>query len=249
MNKEELNLKLLKGSDIKVHGLNISPFRIGYIIDTLGFLKYQNITSVLLVSKYKLEDADLIPEETFNQIQDYDLFVYTPELMSKLVDSLRLFLQNDNIHYVKKNKKIVVINNIANKDEFEDIWIDRDNYEEIADVLRAMYGLSFKKELEYNPANEEARKLIKEIKAGKLHKQPKKEDPTWGSIISGVAWRSTSGINILNVFDLTVYQLYDALSRMEANDTYNFTISGLYAGTINKSDIDFSKISWMRNYN
>ncbi len=104
-----------------------------------------------------------------------------------------------------------------------------------------------KKELkeEYNPANEEARKIIEKIKENKKNAPKPKELITLSSMISGLGWKANN-INIFNVWDLTVYQLYDGLNRLKIIDDYQFTLSGIYAGTIDSGKINLKDINWMK---
>jgi len=64
-------------------------------------------------------------------------------------------------------------------------------------------------------------------------------------MISGLGWKANN-INIFDVWDLTVYQLYDGLNRLKIIDDYQFTLSGIYAGTIDSGKINLKDINWMK---
>ena len=97
------------------------------------------------------------------------------------------------------------------------IFIYRDNYEEIKKVLKLQNYIPDKKE-EFNPANEKAKKLMEKIKRNRKTNNAVKKDDSFElyNIISGVAWKSHIGID--SVWDLTIYQLYDAYVRLDLID-------------------------------
>lgn len=109
----------------------------------------------------------------------------------------------------------------------------------INDVLRKM---NFLKDENLKFGNEFSRKAyIKAQKAKIRNAKPEGLD----NIISAVAWKSPN-LSIKEIFDISIYQLYDGYFRLMKIDNYENTMRGLYSGSIDtsKTKIDFDKINW-----
>ena len=236
-----LELKLLKGSTIIIDGIKIKPLTLAIIVDDLGFDQYAQLLSILGFDKSKFKDD--IPEDEYEKVCNFDFFVAHETLMNSFLDFLRMVLNYLDIYYIPQYQSIVL------ECGKEVVFINRDNADKIVNVFRKMYNITIEKEEEYNPANDRARAIIEQIKKKKeayanIHKE---EEVDLNSIISGVAWKSTN-TNIFNLFDLTIYQLYDAYYRLEIVDNYYNTITGLYTGNIDGKTVNPKKISWIKKY-
>ena len=236
----ELELKLLKGSTIIVDGIKIKPLTLTNIVDDLGFDKYVELLGILGFDKSKFKDEIL--EDEYDKLTNYDFFLAHEQLMDALLDFLRTFLNYENIFYNSEYQSIIF-------DGEDSVFVNRDNADKIINVFRKMYNIQIEKEPEYNPVNDRARAIIEKIKKkneiyANLYKE---EDIDLNSIISGVAWKSTN-TNIFNVFDLTIYQLYDAYYRLEIVQNYYNTMTGLYTGNIDGKTVNPKKISWIKKY-
>lgn len=118
-------------------------------------------------------------------------------------------------------------------------------YKEVQDIIRIANWVNKKEEEEYNPANEQARKIIEMIKQNKKNKPQPKPIIDLYSMVSGLAWKSNDA-NIFNVWDLTIYQLYDAFYRLENIEYCNNVMAGLYAGTVDGKNLDMKQINWAK---
>ena len=229
-------LRLLKGSSFFVNGIEIKPFTIGEIVE-IGYEKYQQIMNIFV-----LEVEDIIKDipEELDDITVFDLFLKSglQELFEGLISAIGLFLRIENTNEFSINEEF---NIIVNKNKV----INRNNWGNICKIIQMQNCVKREKE-DYNPANEEARKIIEKIKALK-RENPIKESVTLSSMISGIANKSNN-LNILNIWDLTTYQLYDALNRLNLIDNYQFTLNGMYAGTVNGKDINMKDLNWMKTF-
>ena len=237
----ELELKLLKGSTITVDGIKIKPLTLTDIVEDLGFDKYVQTLGILGFDKSKFKDD--ISKDEYEEITNFDFYVAHGQLMDAFLDFLRTFLSYDSVSLNLEYQSIFL------KSGEELVFINRDNADKIINIFRKMYNIQIEKEPEYNPANDRARAIIEKIKKkneiyANLYKE---EDIDLNSIISGVAWKSTN-TNIFNVFDLTIYQLYDAYYRLEIVDNYYNTMTGLYTGNIDVKTVNPKKISWIKKY-
>jgi len=126
--------------------------------------------------------------------------------------------------------------------EEEIMLIHRDNFDDLVEVVKFQNYLtkpSEKKNSEPNPADEETRKLQEhmDLMKKKIESKKKKQQKNDGEdgeidisdIISAVSSKSYS-INKLNVWQLTLYQLYDEYARLELIDNYDFSIRAMMAG-------------------
>lgn len=124
--------------------------------------------------------------------------------------------------------------------------LHRDNYDDFVRVLKFQNFLdSVKGASELNPANEEARKLAEQMEINRKKVEAKKKaqlrnekgdegEIDISDIISAVTAKSNS-INKFNVWDLTLYQLYDEYARLELIDNYEVNVQAMMTGA---KDID-----------
>jgi hypothetical protein len=223
---ETLSLKLLAGEPINIPNAgNIYPLTLKEIKE----ITLVNYNYLLVVLCYKPD----VNQSIFNNIitnckLDFDY-------QNLVLHALSCFFKDS----------ISILNNKFYIGEiFQNRYLDDSNYNEFYDILKLQNCLLETKE-EYNPANEKARELIEKIKKNKVKKPPKKNNINMASIISGIVWKSKT-INIFNVWDLTIYQLYDGLNRMDILDNFYNVMHGYFSGTIKKEDIDFKNLSWIK---
>lgn len=118
--------------------------------------------------------------------------------------------------------------------------VNRDNFDDIVEAVKLQNYLKRPKENkdeDINPADEETKKLMERMKELNEKVKEKKRQQTQGEdeeinisdIVSAVTAKSNS-INKLNVWDHTLYQLYDEYARLELIDNYDFSIRAMMAG-------------------
>lgn len=117
--------------------------------------------------------------------------------------------------------------------------IHRDNFDKIVEVIKMqnyLMKMDDRTDDEFdNPANEETRLLAEQIKKNRERVKAKKKlqnedvDIDISDIISAVCSKSNS-INKINVWDFTLYQVYDEYARLELIDNYDFSIKAMMAG-------------------
>ena len=225
-------LRLLKGSSFFIDQLEIKPLTLNEIVE-IGYTKYQQMLNV-----YILELEDIVKEipEEFNEIKIFDLLLNSgvSDLLENLLSSIYIFFKPNIIDVI--NNEIIL----------DDKKINRDNWDYICEIIKMQNCAKRAEKEEYNPGNERARKFIEKLNKMKQELPKIKSDITLPSMISGVAWKAQN-INIKNIWDLTIYQLYDALNRLNLIDDYQFTLTGIFAGTVDGKKIDMKKINWIKN--
>jgi hypothetical protein len=163
-------------------------------------------------------------------------------ILDKVFQELNNYNQQYNFQkYVnQQNNEIVLYDNVV------DVKIDRLIYYEISTFLKAINHILEKNE--FNPANKTAKKMIlseKRRELEKLQKSNKKFDSVLSKLVSSIVWNENSKVGIKDVWNLHIYQVYDGLCKIQKRDNYKQTMQGIYAGTIDQSKIDLSKIDWI----
>jgi hypothetical protein len=235
MNELDLKLMLWAGIPISVEGFgSIRPLKIREVIE-FGYSNYLRCLNFIT-----LELKDLIKEEDNEELKDINILDVLiafggDELNYQLEESLSLFLDGEAI--VDKENFSVLI-----KREEEILQVDRNNYNQIVEVLKWQnYINQFEeKNLDsFNPADEKARKLKEKfeklnkerekLKKKKNNEDDENQDIDFYDILTAVASKSYS-INELNILDLTIYQFYVKFKRLDIIDQYDISIKSLLAG-------------------
>lgn len=217
-------LKLLKGEPVEiVNGLYSYPLLLSEIVD-IGEGTYNSYVSSITLNKTsilnKLED-NIIPQkelEEIHSLNDLEFLIYisfySPELFQNFIDALKIFLKSD--VEVLKDTGIVISND---KEQF---LLDNELFLKIREVVAKQNYVQYKEENRYKPANVKAKALLEKmnkIKA-KIKNKNKEEGLSLKTIISIVSTYSND-VNIMSVWNLTVYQLYECYIRIIVWDTYH----------------------------
>ena len=239
----DINLRLLAGMTIDINNLGVlTPLKLKEITN-IGESNYNELLSVLLIDKSNIEGLN---DQEICNLELLMVYSYQNiEFREKVLKSLKLFLgneffmSNEGLFYCRK-----LISDNYGLFVYKNLVLDKDPFDDFQYVLKKANHIENKKEDEIIPGNERARKFMEKLKLSKQNiKKP--ETMNLHSIISGIAWKSNN-TNIINIFDLTIYQLYDAYHRLENIDNYHYTLSGLYAGTVDGKNINLSKITWTK---
>ena len=239
----DINLRLLAGMTIDINNLGVlTPLKLKEITN-IGESNYNELLSVLLIDKSNIEGLN---DQEICNLELLMVYSYQNiEFREKVLKSLKLFLgneffmSNEGLFYCRK-----LISDNYGLFVYKNLVLDKDPFDDFQYVLKKANHIENKKEDEIIPGNERARKFMEKLKLSKQNiKKP--ETMNLHSIISGIAWKSNN-INIINIFDLTIYQLYDAYHRLENIDNYHYTLSGIYAGTVDSENINLSKITWTK---
>lgn len=243
---EDLRLSLLAGDPIilndnsgeicKVHALKLEE------IKNMGLTMYYYYLSVLCNEPDDWQGHDNLFEYTLSMCLKNKNYAYL--VLSAIVcftkESVYLGA-NGFILDTKSDEKSgkVSDSSVGNKERV----INKSNFENFIKLIKLQNCMSIEKE--YKPANKKAQEIINRLNKSKKKKPKSKNNIDLASIISGVVWRS-SHTNIKNVWELSVYQLYDAFYRLGVIDDFNLVMTGYYTGNIEKKDIDFKNLNWVK---
>jgi hypothetical protein len=218
-------LKLLKGDPIDLGICKVHPLLLEEV-SNIGEEVYNQHLNILFIDKMSLKELvkDVTDEESlneFNRITPYEALVIhalrDDSICSLICDSLSLFL--------KEKVGFHPIEGCFFIGEFDKgRIIDSHIFEDIKTIIRKQNYLEDKneKETEFKPANDKAKELLEKRNKmkEKLRKQNNEDGLNLCDIISIVSTYSQD-LNILSVWNLTVYQLYESYLRLIMWDSYH----------------------------
>jgi hypothetical protein len=220
---EEMNeLKYLKGSPIQIRdGLKIYPLTLGEIAD-LGLGNYYNYIQSLTIDKSMINKLDgIVPKSEIEEVYKYNELEFILYLCSKdtsifyfFLESMKIFLRSEIGLF--QDVGFVITNNEA------EIILDNDLFLEIKKVIIKQNFLKDDDSSNFKPANSKAKELMEKLKKAKekIQKQNNEEGLNLKDIISIVS-NYSNDLNILTIWNLTVYQLYEAYLRLIVWDEYH----------------------------
>lgn len=217
---ESVKLKLLKGTQFNIKKENenicyIKPLTLCQIVD-IGLDKYNLYLSSLVaeVSDYNIQDIDL-SNYTYWDILINIMYYGDKSYYEAIIEAMSIFLDQE-ITFNKQEKLFYTQ---------EGKTIDKDIFDEVKQILKWQNCLRNNSIEEEKYENERARKLAEKFKKFREQLKPKKSENsiTLEDMISGVSARHSS-INLYNIWDLTLYQLYDQFNRLNLVDNYNASI-------------------------
>lgn len=213
----------------------------------------KNVTDMDLRMELEVKKNDLKPFDFFADI-------FGSQMLESMINSLSVFLRTDDIilieqgvlavDFVKRgfisfDEEGALITHSEKINEVSDdelTFINRDIFEQIVQAIKYQNYLKKieVKKRDYNPADESARLLVEQMEANKKRVEEKKrrevedsdDEIDIGDIMSAISSKSNS-LNKLNIWDLTLFQMYDEYSRLEIIDSYKFSIQAMMAGAEN----------------
>lgn len=221
--------KLLAGLPILVDKTLIYPLTLKEIFG-YGYMNYQKN---LWVFTEKIDDIFKdIPEE-YKALNTFDIFLNFEGDNENFISSLKLFFKENTIII---NKQIQIIA-LPNKQ-----IIDRNNWIKFCEVINLQNNINKRDEKEqYNPKSARAKEIAEKLKKAKEKinkvKAKNNEDLDLLDLISAFA-SYNKNINILDVWNMTIYQFNDQFQRMQLWNDYDISIQSLLHGAdSNKVDI------------
>lgn len=205
----------------------------------VGFHKY-----ITYVNTFALKLSDMVQEEALSKMQQelgdalsvYFLFSFDPALRAAMLEALRFFLVGD----VQFDETMFCFS-------VDGIPIGDDMYDTIRRCILICSGAKDIEAVAPKFKNEKARKMYEKIQKGRAEMAAAKaaggnNDTTLPNLISALCAKHPS-INLCNVWDLTVWQLYDQFGRVCVNSQID--IVGLRWAAWGKDEFDFS--TWYKN--
>lgn len=228
-------LDLISGNEILCGDIcRIRQPRLSDIRD-VGYVAYQDYLSILLADKQTvIQLLGIQDTKDLDDISIYSIIGAIPELRESFIGSLSFFTSpEDRVEWRHNNFEIN--GTIATSEILEDI----------ATIVSRISNIEKDTSSQHVFASEKARKIWEKCQKGKQDlRKTKKEDANLAipNVISSVS-ASSPGYTLLNIWDLTVYQLYDQFSRI--NQKIQMDIYGSRWAAWGKDDFDTT--IWFKN--
>lgn len=172
------------------------------------------------------EDYEALSEEERTSLCFLDILENDAPLLSNLMEALSFFLCEKAV-YSHQQRGITFLNT-SGKESAAVGFLPNKQYLELADVVLQRNYISGRTSEEFsNVKNKTALKIMQKINKGRMKSKHRgKSDPAMelANLISSVSARHPS-IQILNIWNLTVYQLYDLFFRMQENSIFDIMMT------------------------
>lgn len=217
-------------------------------ISKIGINTYQFYLNIILMD-LKTYFAMIKQSERFEQLSDedknnlsvYDLLTAEDENVKLLQNALDFFI-DESVIWSKQHNAFLIC-----KDDNVIGFITKEIYPQICDLIcQRNYIKSNLEEDLSKIKNKKALEIMKKLQKGRSEKaKATKTDKNMelGNIISAVANRSQS-LNMINIWDLTVYQVWDCFSRLSSNNIYN--IQSMSVAHWGNKDNYFDETTWFK---
>jgi len=228
----DVRLRLLKGDPIPLG-------RIGYIyLPSLGeiteigysnFLRYINTFAM----NQKIIEKEGVTYYSFlvegSKISD-DLKELAKESMS--------FFLNEEVRYSKSINAFYVLKYDEEEETKKTVLIDEESFNFLKQIVSLQIDIEEGDAQEEKPADEKAKELLKKKREAKekIAKAKQKQDITGNLDLADLVsiLSTSSNMNILEVWRLTLYMFYNQFKRIQLLDEYETSLKALFAGA--KSD-------------
>lgn len=223
----DLKIRLLHGLPIEIDDIcRVFPVKLSEV-SLLGFSQYQKFLANLVadVEDFNSDGIDL------SQYSYWDILIHNisnnkNDYGYMILNALCFFLKEE--VFFSFDKKVFFVNKNIDGEIVSKI-IDQNIFEKIRYYLKIQNCIENKKE-KSKFSSKKAREIFEKMQKGRdaLNKA-NGADVSFGDIISTISANSKT-INIFNIWDLTIYVLYDQFYRMQMIEDYDINIKSLLAG-------------------
>lgn len=190
-----------------------------------------------------------IDENLIINSSKFDLIILDEYLRKIIINAFNFFFIED-VVFDNKNSDICTFNQDGNLIGV----INKDNYTDVINVIlqrvRSYSKLDDEEDILLKAKNKRGRKIFEKIYKERKKKQKTKvskgdDGQTLPNIISSVSAFSNN-TNYVQIWDLTVYQLYDLFDRLTLIDQYNISSTGVSVWGDEKNQFQFGL--WNKNF-
>lgn len=232
-------------------GSIVSP-RLGDI-SKIGKRQYSNYMSLLLIDVstfLKSVGIDPEPIKDIEQLNVFDLLVENVVYAQQLENMFNFFIA-ETVEYNQENSIFLVIDDVIEDKKNVIGFINRDNFGLVTDLIcQRIYIKSNRDDEDLSKIkSSKARAIMEKLLKGRKQKEKQSkqnEDMELGNIISAVANKHNS-LNFVNIWDLTVYQLWDSFARLSNNNIYD--IQSMSVAAYGNKDNHFDVSTWFKRIN
>lgn len=217
-------------------------------IRKIGYDKYNLYCWILSLDKIKyLKYVELLDE--YNNLtyeeQDkqtlYKLISVNATFINLYIKMLDFFIVEDVFYDTENNRFVMCLDNQLIG------FIDEDNFIDVINCISQLNHMKIKKEKQLKFKNEAARRAYEKVKKGREENKFNGIQLDFAHVISKFCIANNNGINILNVNDLTVFQLYDQFEEYRFQKETEIQ-DNIYTNTVSYSDLNkYDSSAWLKN--
>lgn len=217
-------------------------------ISKIGINTYQYYLTILLMDLktyftmiQQEEQFELLSDKETSQMNVFDLLTMDNKSAELLQNVLNFFIA-ENVVWSEKNNAFLIY-------EGENVIgaITKKIYPQICDLICQRNCIKSNLEEDLSKVkSKKALEIMKKLQKGRAEKaKATKSDKNMelGNIISAVANKSQS-LNIINIWELTVYQVWDCFSRLSNNSIYD--IQSMSVAAWGNKDNYFDATAWFK---
>lgn len=237
MKKADIEIKLHANIPIQIENLGMYQSLSLKQIAEIGEDEYNNILGHLLFDKDNLphsESEEELPStlQIVSTISSYD-----SDFKMVIERGIELFFGEKVSLFFSENEAFFYFGKIRDSRHFTDEY-----WESFCQILRLENHIQKEKKEELKFFDERARQQHERIQKA-ISGINKKAKNNLISIIHGMAWKSKN-LNILDIWNLSLFQLYEGYKRMDFIGHYEDMMLGVYTGNIDSNKITFADIHW-----
>lgn len=229
-------------------------------ISKISYPKYSFYLTLLCLDvdtffKYFPAVQNVVAEDDRNALNIFEYMILSNECIQYMEDMFNFFFV-ETVVFSRENECFLVIDNdiIGNSDDDRIHvvgFINKDNYDLVVNLICQKNYISFNKQEEdlSKIKSKKAREIMEKLIKGRKEKaKNNKTDKNMelGNVISAVASRHNS-LNLNNIWDLTVYQLWDTFFRLINNNMYD--IGATSVAVYGNKDNHFEANAWYQKMN
>lgn len=181
-----------------------------------GYIEYMIKLQLSSFQKEKiLLDLFKLDQDTYSSIEnedDFDVLTNHPTIAHHISSALSFFCKS-NVHYDELSASFVTDN--------EKIVVNKDNYSHISSVIKELNGITDIQASNLKPRSSKAKQLLEKMMAFEKKESKTDDGLELKDILSILCSAKGNGINVFNVMDLTIYQVYEQFERMNVKENHD----------------------------
>lgn len=237
----DISLSLMTGIDIPIEECQLILHQptikeISYIGELRFFTGLQLLTiNNKMLYGVSAELQSIHPFVIFLQIlnEDKEKKQTIRDLFALLFQSYKIVITPRSINFLSSNNELITT-------------LDENNFSYFQSYIQTIFCLNSKDNIEYNPGNEAAQEIANKLYRARQRVAAQKEatdKKTLSAYISSLAIAVPS-MSLMEVINLTLYQLYDLLERYNLYIGWDLNIKCRLAGA---TDTNNENENWMKN--
>lgn len=245
------SLSLIAGIDIPIPSIGINIHQ--PTLKEIAFLGekdfYQAAQHIIINAEDMAKRLENLTEEdkiAISELSNFEVFLKLLEAnnLTKIKVQMLFALLLPN-YSVEIEERFIMLLNPA---QGTTVFLNEENFQEFQDVISTILCLnSGKNKDDFNPVGDKAREIAEKLRKGRERVAKLKGDAGeqtsdfLSKYISGLGI-GTNSLNIKDVLELTLYQLFDQLERFSLFSAYEIAIKAKMAGAEGVEDVD-----WLKN--